>query len=136
VSGERQNGGRARGARLHLLVVASALPLLAGCSSSSKVDYASDAFPSQSLVDLLKETKSAPPAAPSAAQPAPSTTEASLPPASAAPPAREAPPVSSTAAASPPPPATTSAENDDPVAAAYPSVSLIDLVTGRKPGSQ
>jgi hypothetical protein len=112
--------------------------LLVSCSSSSSVDYATDAFPSQSLVDLLKESKSSPPAAPSAPPAPPSATDAALPPpASAAPPAREPAPVSTTAAANPPPSVTTSTQNDDPVAGAFPSVSLFDLLKGeRKPGSQ
>jgi hypothetical protein len=110
--------------------------LLVSCSSSSSVDYATDAFPSQSLVDLLKESKSSPPAAPSAPPAAPSAA-ALPPPASAAPPAREPAPVSTTAVANPPPSVPTSAQNDDPVAGAFPSVSLIDLLKGeRKPGSQ
>jgi hypothetical protein len=111
---------------VHVLIAAGALPLLVSCSSSSSVEYATDAFPSQSLVDLLKESKSPPPPAPSATPPVPSTTSAALP-----------APIPTTAAANPPPAATTSAANDDPVAAAFPSVSLIDLLKGeRKPGSQ
>ena len=120
MSGAEQNGGPARAARLSVLIAAGMLPLLVSCSSSSSVEYATDAFPSQSLVDLLKDSKNSPPPAPSATPPTPSTTNAALP----------AP------ASAPPPPAKTSAESDDPVAAAFPSVSLIDLVTGRKPDSQ
>jgi hypothetical protein len=136
MSGSEQNGGRARGSRLSVLIAAGALPLLVSCSSSSSVDYATDAFPSQSLVDLLKDAKSSPPPAPSAAPPAPSATAAPLPPpASAVAPAREPPPAPAAAAANSPP-ATTPTESDDPVAAAFPSVSLFDLVTGRKAGSQ
>jgi hypothetical protein len=138
VSGKHHISDRTRAARLPVLVAAGALPLLVSCSSSSSVEYATDAFPSQSLVDLLKESKSSPPAAPSAPPPAPLATDAALPPpAFAAPPAREPAPVSTPAAANPPPAATTSAANDDPVAAAFPSVSLIDLLKGeRRPGSQ
>jgi hypothetical protein len=122
---------------LPVLIAAGVLPLLAACSSSSSVDYATDAFPSQSLVDLLKESKNSPPQAPSTPPEAPAATNDPLPPpASAAPPRREPAPAPASAAASPPPPATTSAENDDPVAAAFPSVSLIDLITGRRPGAQ
>jgi hypothetical protein len=105
--------------------------LLAACSSSSSVEYATDAYPSQSLVDLLKDSKNSPPPAPTAVPPA--ATNAELP---APPPARESAPASVAAAASPPPAAPPSAANDDPVAGAFPSVSLIDLVTGRKSGSQ
>jgi len=137
VSGGAQNGGRARGARLHLLIAAGALPWLVSCSSSSSVEYAADAFPSQSLADLLRDSKSSAPAAPNATPPSPSATSASAaPPASTAPPAREAPPPPATAGANPPPGTATSAESDDPVAAAFPSVTLIDIVTGRKSGSQ
>jgi hypothetical protein len=122
---------------LSVLTVAGVLPLLAACSSSSSVEYATDAYPSQSLVDLLRESKNPPPATASAAPPAPTATTAASPaPAPTAPPAREPPPAPASAAANPLPATTTSAENNDPVAAAFPSVSLIDLVAGRKPGSQ
>jgi hypothetical protein len=141
VSGKHHISDRARAARLRALVAASTLPLLVSCSSSSSVEYATDAFPSQSLVDLLKGSKNSPPAAPAAptAPPAaPSATDAALPPpASVAPPAREPAPVSTTAAANPPPAAASPPEPSDPVATAFPSVSLIDLLKGeRKPGSQ
>jgi hypothetical protein len=147
VSGESQIGARARRARLSALVAASMLPVLAGCSSSSSVDYATDAFPSQSLVDLVKGSKNSSPPAQSAAPPPAAQSGVSAPPAaagaapavpsSALAPAREPPPVAATAAASPPPPAARPPEEADPVAAAYPSVSLIDLLTGaRKPGAQ
>jgi predicted lipid-binding transport protein (Tim44 family) len=116
------------------------LPALAGCSSSSSVEYVADAYPSRSLADLLKGSmESAPPAqrpepAPSAAMaasPAPASSGAPAPtPATIA-----APPAASPAAQAPPPtPAPAAAADEpDPVAAAYPSVSLIDLLTGRKP---
>jgi hypothetical protein len=110
------------------------LPPLAACSSSSTVEYATDAYPSQSLVDLLKGSKDSPPPAPSVEAAPPATTGASPPlPASGVPSAREPAPVAAAppappAAASPPPAET------DPVAAAYPSVSLIDILTRtRKP---
>jgi hypothetical protein len=133
VSGAEQNGDRARGGRLPIFIAVAALPLLVSCSSSSSVEYATEAFPSQSLVDLLKESKTPPPPAPSATPPAPAATNAALP--APTPPAPEPPPAAA-APVNPPPPATTSAQNDDAVAAAFPSVSLIDMVTGRKPGSQ
>jgi hypothetical protein len=137
VSEKAQNGCRGRRGPLCVLITASALPLLVGCSSSSSVEYATDAYPSQSLVDLLKNSQSSPPPAPSAAPPAPAATDAAFPaPTSAPPPAPEPARAPVTAAASPPPAAATSAANDDPVAAAFPSVSLIDIVTGRKAGSQ
>jgi hypothetical protein len=125
VSVKRSIGTRARAARLPVVVAAIALPVLAGCSST--VEYATDAYPSQSLVDLLKRPRDAPSPAPSAGSPPPAVTSAPPPvPSSAAPPA---------AAASPP--AATPPTDPDPVAAAYPSVSLIDLLTGaRKPGAQ
>jgi hypothetical protein len=129
VSVKRPIRSRARAARLPVVVAAIALPVLAGCSST--VEYATDAYPSQSLVDLLKRPRDAPPPAPSAGSPPPAVTSAPPPvPSSATPPAGEPPPV----AASPPrPPAGPPAEAD-PVAAAFPSVSLIDLLTGaRKP---
>jgi hypothetical protein len=134
VSVKRPIGSRARPACLPVVVAAIALPLLAGCSSSSTVEYATDAYPSQSLVDLLKRPKESSPPAPSAEFPPAAAAAPSPPlPASAAPPAREPPPVAATAAASPPA-AATPPEEADPVAAAYPSVSLIDLLTGaRKP---
>ena len=138
MSAECQSGNPLR-ARLSVLIVVSALPLLAACSSSSSVEYATDAYPSQSLVDLLKSSNNSPAPVQGAAPPAPAPVDASPPPpASAAPPVRETRPVATTTTASPPPPvAATSAEQNDPVAAAFPSVSLIDLVTGaRKPRSQ
>jgi|SRR5437660_7735331 hypothetical protein len=133
VSIQRQVRGRAPRARLSVLVAAVALPVLAGCSST--VEYATDAYPSQSLVDLLKRPKESSPPAPSAEFPPPAAAGASPPlPASAAPPAPEPPPVAATAAASPPRVPAAPPEEADPVAAAYPSVSLIDLLTGaRKP---
>jgi hypothetical protein len=138
VNGEQRNRDRVRGIRLPVLVAAGALPLLVSCSSSSSVEYATDAFPSQSLVDLLKTSKDAPPPAPSVPPAAPAAADASPPAAaSAQPPPRESPPVAATAAASPPPAVAPSSGNDDPVAAAFPSVSLVDLLKGeRKPGSQ
>jgi hypothetical protein len=126
VSVKRPIRSRARAARLPVVVAAIALPVLAGCSST--VEYATDAYPSQSLVDLLKRPRDAPSPAPSAGSPPPAVTSAPPPvPSSAAPPA----------AAASPPPAATPPTDPDPVAAAYPSVSLIDLLTGaRKPGAQ
>ena len=124
-------GNRRRRARLPVAVAAIALlPPLAACSSSSTVEYATDAYPSVSLVDLLKRPKESSPPATNAELPPPAAAGSSPPlPASAAPPA----PVAVTAAASPPP-AAAPLEEADPVAAAYPSVSLIDLLTGaRKP---
>ncbi len=115
------------------------LPTFAGCSSSSSIDYVADTYPSQSLVDILKgSTASALPAqqpepaqsAAMAASPAPAIS--AVPPpiqATVAPPSVASPPPQPTPA---PPPAAAD-EEADPVAAAYPSVSLIDLLTGRKP---
>jgi hypothetical protein len=131
VSTNPQVGGRARPARLPVIFAVVALPVLAGCSSSSTIEYATDAYPSQSLVDLLKRPKESAPPAPSGEFPPPAAARASPPlPASAAPPAPEPPPVAAGAS----PPAAAPPEGADPVAAAYPSVSLIDLLTGaRKP---
>jgi hypothetical protein len=131
----RRIGNRRRRARLPVAVAAIALlPALAACSSSSTVEYATDAYPSQSLVDLLKGSKDSPPPAPSVEAAPPAATGASPPlPASGVPSGREPAPV---AAAAPAPPAAASPPpaEADPVAAAYPSVSLIDLLAGaRKP---
>jgi hypothetical protein len=128
-------GSGARPARRPVIFAVIALPVLAGCSSSSSVDYAAEAYPSQSLVDLLRRPKESPPPAPSAEFPPAATAAAAPPlPASAAPPAPEPAPVAATAAASVPRVPATPPEEADPVAAAYPSVSLIDLLTGaRKP---
>src|SRR6202011_1836668 len=119
----RRIGNRRRRVRLPVAVAAIVLlPPLAACSSSSTVEYATDAYPSQSLVDLLKGSKDSPPPAPSVEAAPPATTGASPPlPASAAPPAPEPPRVAATAAASPPR-AATPPEEADPVAAAFPSV--------------
>jgi hypothetical protein len=139
MSAARHTGDWARRRRVPARVAALALPLLSACSSSSSVEYATDAYPSQSLVDLLKSSNNSPPPAQGVAPPAPAPIAASSPPpTSAAPPAREPPPIAAAAAPSPPPPpAATPAEQVDPVAAAFPSVSLIDLITGaRKPDSQ
>jgi hypothetical protein len=123
-------------ARVPVVIAALALPLLAACSSSS-VEYVTDVYPSQSLADLLKGASNSSPPVQNPAPPAPSAVDASsAPPASATPPAREPPPVATTAAASPPPVAAGPPEQVDPVAAAFPSVSLIDLMTGRTAGSQ
>jgi hypothetical protein len=130
VSVKRSFGSRGRRARLPVVVAVTALPVLAGCSSSSTIEYATDAYPSQSLVDLLKR-KESPPPAPSAALPSTATAASQPLPASATPP--EPPPAAATAAATAPP-AAAPPQEADPVAAAYPSVSLIDLLTGaRKP---
>jgi hypothetical protein len=123
--------GRGRRARLVAASIAL-LPALAGCSSSSSIDYATDAYPNQSLVDLLKgstdtpppvQTPAPPPSAPSVAtanepRPAASTVPVVVAPAPAAAPVAAAAPASSRP------------DEPDPVAAAYPSVSLIDLLTG------
>jgi len=109
------------------------LPVLAGCSSSSSIEYVADAFPSQSLVDIVKgaaapapRQEPAPPVA-MTAPPAPASSDAPPPVQAAA----AAPSVAAPAAPTPPPAAT---EEADPVAAAFPSVSLIDLLSGtRKP---
>jgi hypothetical protein len=114
--------------RAHLVAASVALlPALAGCSSSSSIDYATDAYPNQSLVDLIKgSTASPPPAPPPPGPPVAAANEprpAAAPPPAAVAPAPAAAPVAVAAPASPP-------DDTDPVAAAYPSVSLIDLLTG------
>jgi len=123
-------------ARVPVVIAALALPLLAACSSSSSVEYVTDVYPSQSLVDLLKGANNSPPPAQNATPPAPAPVDASMPPPTSATAPREPPPVATTAAASPPPVAAGPPEQVDPVAAAFPSVSLIDLITGRTAGSQ
>jgi hypothetical protein len=138
---QQQTDGRRRSIRRSLIASSLVLlPALAGCSSSSSVEYATDAFPSQSLVDLLKNSQAAPAPAP---QPAPAQTAAGgAPPAPTAvaapaqPPGSVAPAPVTTAAAPPPPPAAAPQPDADPVAAAFPSVSLIDLVTGAKKPAQ
>jgi len=124
-----------------LLAALALLPALAGCSSSSSVDYVADTYPSTSLVDLVRGSMdSAPPAPRPEAAPAAAMAPSPAPTSSAAPPtiqpAVTAPSVASPAADAPaatPAPPAVAAEEADPVAAAYPSVSLIDLLTGRKP---
>jgi hypothetical protein len=118
-----------RDKRAHLLAASIALlPVLAGCSSSSSIDYATDAFPNQSLVDLIKgSTASAPtPAPPPPGPPVAAATEPRPAPATGPAPAVTSTPVPVAAAA----PAPSPPDDPDPVAAAYPSVSLIDLLTG------
>jgi len=126
-------GGRGRRAPLSVLIASLALPALAGCSSSSSVDYVADTYPSQSLADMLKgATAPAPPVSAQKTDPAPTagvantsalpTSSPSAPP----PPAAATPIATATPAAAPP----AAAADPDPVAAAYPSVSLIDLLTG------
>jgi hypothetical protein len=137
---QQQTGGRRRSIRRSLIAGSLALlPALAGCSSSSSVEYATDAFPSQSLVDLLKDSRAAPTPAPQP-DPAPSAAAGAPPPAALAvpaqPPGSAAPAPVTTAAAPPPPPAAAPQPDADPVAAAFPSVSLIDLVTGAKKPAQ
>jgi hypothetical protein len=132
VSVRRRVVGRGRCA--HLVAASIALlPALAGCSSSSSVEYATDAYPSQSLVDVLKASTASPPPAQTAAPPPPSPAVAAANeprpaaptvPAAAVAPAPAAAPVAAAAPAPAPP------DDSDPVAAAYPSVSLIDLLTG------
>jgi hypothetical protein len=131
----RKNTRGVRARVTGLIAVIALLPVLTACSSSSSVEYATDAYPSQSLVDLLKASRNSPGPAPSAEAPPPVAAGAApLVPTSAPAPARE-PPIAATAAATPPPPAAAPPPAEtDPVAAAYPSVSLIDLLTGaRKP---
>jgi hypothetical protein len=138
---QRQIGSRGLAFRRSVVAVAIVvLPLVAGCSSSSSVEYAIDAFPSQSLVDLMKDSAASPtpapqPAsapAPAVAQPAPAAV-----PAPAPPPAASAPPTTATASSAPPPAASDPRADADPVAAAFPSVSLIDLLSdGKKPAQQ
>jgi hypothetical protein len=115
------------------------LPALAACSSSSSIEYATDAFPNQSLADILKGATASPPPAPAAAPPAPNPAmgarepgpTAPPPSAAAAPaPAAAAPTSASVAAAPSPAPSAPPAESD-PVADAFPSVSLVDILTGK-----
>jgi len=125
-----------RGRRPHLLAASIAVPLaLAGCSSSSSssVDYATDAYPNRSLVDVLKGTPESPPPAqtPAPVPPAPAVAAANEPrpaaatiPAAAVAPAPGAAPVAAAA------PAAAPRDDSDPVAAAYPSESLVDIFTG------
>ena len=138
-----QDSIRGQRARLTSLLAAIALlPAVAGCSSSSSVDYVGDTYPSQSLVNLLKKSTDLPPnAQKSEPAPAGATANAATPPTSAPPPPTQSPtappsganPVAQTA---PAPPASAT-EHADPVAAAFPSVSLIDLLVGeKKPSSQ
>jgi hypothetical protein len=137
----RQIDGRRRSLRLSLIAASMALlSALAGCSSSSSVEYATDAFPSQSLVDLMKGSTASPAPAPQpdSAQPAaPGVPPPRASVATAQPPGAAAPAPPTTAAAAPaPPPASAPQPDADPVAAAFPSVSLIDLVTGAKKPAQ
>jgi hypothetical protein len=122
-----------RGRRAQLVAASIAVPLaLAGCSSSSSIDYATDAYPNQSLVDILKGATDSPPPAQAAAPPPPGPPVAAANeprPGAATVPAAVAPapvavPVAAAAPAPPPP------DDPDSVAAAFPSVSLIDLLTG------
>ena len=123
--------------RIGLMAAVALLPALAGCSSSSSVDYVADTYPSRSLVDVVKSSMNSPPPRP---DPAPSVAMAAPPaPTSSTvpPPAQDAAAAPSVAApvapAAPAPPAAAPGEAD-PVAAAYPSVSLIDVLASmRKP---
>jgi len=109
------------------------LPALAGCSSSSSVDYAADAYPNQSLVDILKGSTKSPPPVQTAAPPPPqnspvAATNEPRPAVATVPAVAPAPAAAPVAAAVPAP---SPPDDSDPVAAAYPSVSLIDLLTGQ-----
>jgi hypothetical protein len=109
------------------------LPALAGCSASSSIDYAADAYPSQSLVDILKGSTDSPPPAQAAAPPPPSPAVAAgnePRPAAATVPAAAVAPASAAAPVAAAVPAPSPPGDSDPVAAAYPSVSLIDLLAG------
>ena len=66
MSGHGRNSTReARARRTGLVAALALLPALAGCSSSSSIDYVADAYPSRSLVDIVSgRTDSAPPAQP------------------------------------------------------------------------
>jgi hypothetical protein len=108
------------------------LPALAACSSSSSIEYATDAFPNQSLADILKGATASP--APAAAPPAPNPAmgarepgPTAQPPSAAAAPA----PTSASAAAAPSPAPSAPPAESDPVADAFPSVSLVDILTGK-----
>jgi len=144
---QRKISGRRRLARLPVVAASLALlPALIGCSSSSSssVEYATNAFPSQSLVDLLKESREGQPSAQSPeAPPAAAANAPVVPPPDAALPAQPAPaaapPPPKTAAATlpaPPPAVPTAREEADPVAAAFPSTSLIDLLTNSRQPAQ
>jgi hypothetical protein len=130
--------GRDRRGGLALVMASIALlPALAACSSSSSIEYATDAFPNQSLADILKGATASP--TPAAAPPAPNPALAASGPGSTAAPAMAAAPApapvaapapASVAAAPPPTPSAPPAESD-PVADAFPSVSLVDILTGK-----
>jgi len=124
MSVRRRVTGRGRRAGLPLIVASIAvLPALAGCSSSASTDYAADAYPSQSLANLIKGSLDSPPPARTAAPPAPPSSST----AAAAQLGPAAPSDSATVAAARAP--STPADDSD-LAGVYPSVSLIELLSG------
>ena len=124
MSVRRRVTGRGRRAGLPLIVASIAvLPALAGCSSSASPDYAADAYPSQSLANLIKGSLDSPPPARTAAPPAPPSSST----AAAAQLGPAAPSDSATVAAARAP--STPADDSD-LAGVYPSVSLIELLSG------
>ena len=123
VSVRRRVPGRGRRAGLPL-IVASIAVALAGCSSSASTDYAADAYPSQSLANLIKGSLDSPPPARTAAPPAPPSSST----AAAGQPGPAAPSDSATVAAVARAPSTPADDSD--LAGVYPSVSLIELLSG------
>jgi hypothetical protein len=121
----RQVTGRSKRACLSLVVV-FVLPLL-GCASYPSNDYAADVYPSQSLANLFQGTSdSSPPVRTAALPPQPSSSIATMDSRASG------PPTGSSGAATEPAP-TSPGENSDLAAAAYPSVSLMELLS--KPAS-
>jgi hypothetical protein len=138
VTGRGRINGRRRRARLPFIPASIAVLLaVAGCSSSS-VEYAADAYPSQSLADLLKKSTDSPPPSQKPDFPRPARMNDMPAPPSSSPPAARGPSAPPPPEATPSPPAAVTAPSEDAdlVAAAYPSVSLIDLLTGAKKPAQ
>jgi len=109
-----------------VVILASLLLTLAGCASTSTTDDGViSAYPSQSLVSLLKDSNSPPPA-PTLGASAQASSSTAI--------AGSGPPTSSASAPTAVAPAahSTSSEDADAVAAAYPSVSLFDFLTSTK----
>jgi hypothetical protein len=119
--------GLVTGRRACLSLVVASVLLLLGCSSYSSTDYAADVYPSQSLADLLKGSSDSSPPVRAADLPAqPSSSVVTTDPRAPAAPAGLASAATESAPARSP-------ENSDPAATAYPSVSIMELLT--KPAS-
>jgi hypothetical protein len=129
VRGGRRPADREHRARQPVMAAILLLPTLVGCSSVSSTDYATNAYPSRSLADLLKGSPEPPPPVQTAALPAPSVPSASSNGATTAvdPRSTAAPsgPVTSAAPRAP----SANPQESDPAASAYPSVSLGDLLS-------